>query len=75
MRQNRPVRIIKRDQRARAESGATATQVEGQTQPTERELKAVVSGWVREHRQRSEELRQSLRAMFGPWEARAGSRA
>jgi hypothetical protein len=69
------VRIIKRDQRARA-AQAAAVQTEAPAPATsERELKAAVAGWVREHRQRSEELRQSLRAMFGTWDVRAGSRA
>jgi hypothetical protein len=57
--QNRAVRIIKRGQTATAES-VTEAVVEASAEPSEREMKTVVSGWVREHRQRSEEYRRSF---------------
>lgn len=63
MQQNRQVRVIKRDERARAESTTKATD-EGDMKSSERELKAVVSGWVREHRQRSEEYRRAFANML-----------
>ena len=59
MQQNRAIRIIKRGQRANEETAAQAA-VAVSAEPSERELKSVVSGWVREHRQRSEEYRRSF---------------
>jgi hypothetical protein len=59
MQQNRAIRIIKRGQKANVESVTQAAAVQS-AEPTERELKSVVSGWVREHRQRSEEYRRSF---------------
>ena len=59
MQQNRAIRIIKRGQKANQESVAPAASASA-TEPSERELKSVVSGWVREHRQRSEEYRRSF---------------
>ena len=63
MQQNRPVRVIKRDQRERAESGVKVAAEEG-AETVERKLKTVVSGWVHEHRQRSEEYRQLFASLF-----------
>ncbi|MDT7605405.1 MAG: hypothetical protein QOF61_3402 [Acidobacteriota bacterium] len=64
MEQNRQVRVVKRDQQGRAGNPAQAL---GGTvgAPTEREVKAVITGWVREHRERSEEQRHMLAAVFG----------
>jgi hypothetical protein len=59
MKQNRPVRIVKHDQRVSSGSVAKAAGEEN-AKPSERELKTVVSGWVREHRQRSEEYRRAF---------------
>jgi endonuclease/exonuclease/phosphatase (EEP) superfamily protein YafD len=59
MKKNRPVRIIKHNQRVSGESLAKALG-DARTQPSERELKTVVSGWIREHRQRSEEYRRAF---------------
>lgn len=58
MLKNRPVRIIKRDQRGPAPAAAVAT-AEAQPAASEREVKTVVSGWVSEHRRRAEELRRN----------------
>jgi hypothetical protein len=59
MKQNRAIRIIKRGQRAGVEKVAEVAKATS-AEPSERELKSVVSGWVREHRQRSEEYRRSF---------------
>lgn len=59
MQQNRPVRVIKHNQRAATEN-RTEAQCDVKTEPSERELKTVVSGWINEHRQRSEEYRRAL---------------
>jgi hemerythrin len=63
MQQNRPVRVIKRDQSARTEESVKVVTEEG-TEASERKLKTVVSGWVREHRQRSEEYRRMFASLL-----------
>jgi hypothetical protein len=64
--QNRPVRVIKRDKRESAESATVvaAAPLEESTETAERRLKTVVSGWVREHQQRSEEYRQMFASLL-----------
>ncbi|HEY0380433.1 MAG TPA: hypothetical protein VGC87_26205 [Pyrinomonadaceae bacterium] len=65
MQQNRPVRIVKRDQKARTEQTPQATTAEvGVAKSSERELKAVVAGWVREHRQQAEQYRRAVAGML-----------
>ena len=64
MQHNRPVRIVKRDQRARAEQTPQATVEGGDAKSSERELKAVVAGWVREHRQQAEQYRRAVAGML-----------
>lgn len=65
MQHNRPVRIVKRDQRARAEQTPQATTAEGGTaKNSERDMKAVVAGWVREHRQQAEQYRRAVTSML-----------
>lgn len=59
MKQNRVVRIVKRGQKANTETVAQAA-VAVNAEPSERELKSVVSGWIHEHRQRSEEYRRTF---------------
>ncbi len=59
MKQNRAVRIIKRGQKANVETVAQAAGA-ASAEPSERELKSVVSGWINEHRQRSEEYRRAF---------------
>lgn len=63
MAQKHQVRIIKRGERE------SARQVEPvvstlSAEPSERELKTVMSGWVREHRQRTEEYRRSFAGLL-----------
>lgn len=55
MLKNRPVRIIKREQRGRAVEAAP----EARPVPAERDVKTVVSGWVNEHRRRTDEFRRN----------------
>jgi hypothetical protein len=65
MQQNRPVRVIKRDQRESADSAtATPAPLTESTEIAERKLKTVVSGWVREHQQRSEEYRRMFASLL-----------
>ncbi len=59
MQQNRPVRIIKREQRERAAAAQPA--VEAAPENPERKLRGVVTGWVRDHRQRTEEYRRAFK--------------
>ncbi len=64
MRENRPIRLVrKRESLANAEL-STDAQPKTRTQPTEREIKSVVSRWVQDHRQRSEEFRRTFAAMW-----------
>ena len=63
MKQNRPVRIIKSEQRLQAASEPKPAGNMG-FKTTERELKTVVSSWVREHQQRSEEYRRAFAKML-----------
>lgn len=56
MLKNRPVRIIKRDQRGPAPA---ATVPAPPPAPVERDVKTVVSGWVSEHRRRTDEFRRN----------------
>ena len=65
MQHNRPVRIVKRDQRARTEQTPQATTAEGgAVKNPERDMKAVVAGWVREHRQQAEQYRRAVAGML-----------
>jgi hypothetical protein len=56
--QNQPVRIIKRDQRGIASDSAQPTARTGGVRAAERELRAVVKGWIHEHRQSVEQLQR-----------------
>ena len=61
----RRVRVIKRDQRSCADSHAGAEVVTaGDTKSSEHEMKTVVSGWVSEHRQRSEDFRRAFAGLL-----------
>ena len=63
MRQNRPVRIVKREQKEQARS-VNAQARPRETESSERELRTVVSGWVSEHRRRTEEFRQNYSTLL-----------
>jgi len=69
MNSNRPVRVIKRGERQQAAQAVEAAPVAAEkgAARVEREMKTVISGWVTEHRQRTEEFRQTFAALFrGP---------
>ena len=64
MRVNRPIRLIrKRESQANIELTGNAAPQQ-RAEPSEREMKSVVSRWVRDHRQRSEEFRRSFAALW-----------
>ena len=66
MGQKYQVRVIKRGERESArpvEAAASEASAE-RAEPSERELKTVMSGWVREHRQRTEEYRRSFAGLL-----------
>lgn len=68
MRENRPVRLIrKRESQAATRLSASTTPL-ARPEPSEREIKTVVSSWVRDHRQRSEEFRRTFATL---WQAGA----
>ena len=64
MRETRPVRLIRKSKPQAENESSPQTAAPIQTEPAEREIKTVVSRWVREHRQRSEEFRLTFAALF-----------
>ena len=64
MNTNKSVRVIKRGERREAVQATPAVAAERTAARREREMKTVVSGWVSEHRQRTEEFRQTFAALF-----------
>lgn len=65
MLKNRPVRIIKREQRVAAVTAAAPTpNAAASPAAHEREIKTVVSGWVSEHRRRADEFRQAYATLL-----------
>ena len=77
MQQNRTLRVVKREQRGRVENTAAAVTVAAATpaRTSERELRAVVSGWVREHREGAEELRRAAAVLLSGARHRASASA
>jgi hypothetical protein len=74
MRENRPVKLIrKRDSQAATENSGCAQSMPG-PEPSEREIKTVVSRWVQDHRQRSEEFRRTLATLWQSGEFRLNTR-
>jgi len=64
MRKDRPVRLIrKQESRATTELSSDDT-ARTHPEPSEREIKAVVSRWVHDHRRRSEEFRRTFAALW-----------
>ena len=64
MREARRVRLIRKSKpQAESESSNQATSPI-HSEPTEREIRTVVSRWVREHRQRSEEFRLTFAVLL-----------
>lgn len=64
MRENRRVRLVRKSKpQADNESSAEAAPLTP-AEPSERELKNVVSRWVREHRRRSEEFQRTFAALL-----------
>jgi hypothetical protein len=57
MKEKRPIRIIKRDERERAGQPAEAV-AESPAVSSERKLKSVISSWVRDHHERTEEYKR-----------------
>ncbi len=64
MNTNKSVRVIKRGERREAIEAPAVLTAEKAAARREREMKTVVSGWVSEHRQRTEEFRQTFAALF-----------
>jgi hypothetical protein len=64
MREGRRIRIIRKIKPAAENAALPEDAVAATNQPSEREIKTVVSRWVREHRQRSEEFRLTFTALL-----------
>ena len=74
MRENRPIRLIRKRQ-AQTENQSSDNAVPmTRREPSEREIKTVVSRWVRDHRQRSEEFKRTFAALFQAEEVRLPTR-
>jgi len=75
MGQERRVRVVKRERRQ--EDAASVGPRPAAAAPAAREVKDVVSGWVREHQRRSEEFRNNYSTLLGqlgltaPWAGKA----
>jgi hypothetical protein len=67
---NHQIRVIKRDREAGLKQIDEVSGARSVAPPSERELKAVVAGWVREHRERSEDCRRALAVLFAGDELR-----
>jgi hypothetical protein len=61
---DRRVRLIRKSKPQSENEGSTEATPPERSQPSEREIKTVVSRWVREHRQRSEEFRLTFAALM-----------
>ena len=64
MLEKRRVRIIRKSQQQTEDESSAARVLPERSQPSEREIKTVVSRWVHEHRQRSEEFRLTVAALL-----------
>ena len=62
--QNRPIRLIRKSETQINTRKSNEVTPSSRPEPSEREIKTVVSRWVRDHRQRSEEFRQTFAALF-----------
>lgn len=73
MQANRQVRVIKRGQRAGDGEAAAGRTMEASRAEatTERDMRAVVTGWVREHREGVEDYRRALKTLFAQLDATA----
>ena len=72
MQQNRTLRVVKREQRGQTQSSTQAVSAAATpARNPERELRAVVSGWVREHREGAEELRRAAAVLLSGARPRA----
>lgn len=63
MAQKYQVRVIKRGERETVRQAEPVVST-SPAEPSERELKTVLSGWVQEHRQRTEEYRRSFAGLL-----------
>ena len=73
MRENRQVRLIRKREQTGNESSKDAAPLV-RPEPSEREIRTVVSRWVRDHRQRSEDFRRTFAALFQAGEVRLPTR-
>ena len=62
--QNRPIRLIRKSETQTTTGNSNEVTASARPEPSEREIKTVVSRWVRDHRQRSEEVRYTFAALF-----------
>ena len=65
MQENRRVRLISKRDRTAEQSPAKPPAKPATAESKERAIKSVISGWVSEHRLRTEDLRRSFTTIFG----------
>jgi hypothetical protein len=64
MRENRPIRLIRKSQPDTNGTSAAGTVAANRPEPSEREIKTVVTSWVSDHRRRSEEFRKTIASLW-----------
>jgi hypothetical protein len=64
MREVRKIRLIRKGKPQAEVVGSVEPTPVTHSQPSEREIKTVVSSWVREHRQRSEQFQLTFAALL-----------
>ncbi|GEM_PF-3323878 len=64
MRKNRPIRLIRKRQPENAGVLPEEVPVATRPEPSEREIKSVVSRWVTDHRRQSEEFRRNFATLW-----------
>jgi hypothetical protein len=64
MRENRPIRLIRKRQSETIGTSSEENAVPPHSEPSEREIKMVVSRWVSDHRERSEEFRSTFATLW-----------
>jgi hypothetical protein len=57
---NRPIRLVRKREVNPIPDGPVSPDAASRPEPSEREVKTVVSRWVEDHRKRAEEFRRSF---------------
>ena len=74
MREERRVRLVRKREPGTDAASTAEAERPGRREPSEREIKTVVTRWVRDHRQRSEEFRKTFAALLRAGEVQLPTR-